>query len=164
MEFVKVGNVANIHGIKGELLIYPYTDDLFNFCNYKKFYIGNEKRCFDVIKLRVHKNMILALLDNVNTPEAASLLKTFDVFVDRIELKKLDNNSYYIEDLIGLDVIDENNKCIGILKDVIKYPANDVYEIVDKDKLYYLPAIKEVIKKVDVVNKKIYIQSMEGLI
>lgn len=164
MEFVKVGNVANIHGIKGEISIYPYTDDLSNFCSYKKFYIGSQKKCFKIIKLRPHKNIVLALLENINTPEDATLLKSFDVFVDRAELKKLDENSYYIQDLLGSNVINQDDKCIGTLKDVKKYPANDVYEIVDGNNIFYLPAIKEVIKKVDIVNKKIYIQSMDGLI
>ncbi len=164
MEFIKVGNVANIHGIKGELSIYPYTDDISNFCKYKKFYIGQNKKCFKVIKLRSHKNMVLALLDGVSTREEAYLLKTFDVYVDRLDLKKLDENSYYIEDLIGLDVIDQNDICIGTLKDVIKYPSSDVYEITTNNGNIYLPAIKEVVSKVDILNKKIYVKVMKGLI
>lgn len=164
MEFIKVGNVANIHGIKGELSIYPYTDDISNFCKYRKFYIGQNKKCFKVIKLRSHKNMVLALLDGVSTREEAYLLKTFDVYVDRLDLKKLDENSYYIEDLIGLDVIDQNDICIGTLKDVIKYPSSDVYEITTNNGNIYLPAIKEVVSKVDILNKKIYVKVMKGLI
>lgn len=164
MEFIKVGNVANIHGIKGELSIYPYTDDISNFCKYKKFYIGQNKKCFKVIKLRSHKNMVLALLDGVSTREEAYLLKTFDVYVDRLDLKKLDENSYYIEDLIGLDVIDQNDICIGTLKDVKKYPSSDVYEITTNNGNIYLPAIKEVVSKVDILNKKIYVKVMKGLI
>lgn len=164
MEFIKVGNVANIHGIKGELSIYPYTDDISNFCKYKKFYIGQNKKCFKVIKLRSHKNMVLALLDGVSTREEAYLLKTFDVYVDRLDLKKLDENSYYIEDLIGIDVIDQNDICIGTLKDVIKYPSSDVYEITTNNGNIYLPAIKEVVSKVDILNKKIYVKVMKGLI
>lgn len=164
MEFIKVGNIANIHGIKGELSIYPYTDDISNFCKYKKFYIGQDKKCFKVTKLRSHKNMVLALLDGINTREEAELVKTLDVYVNRLDLKKLDKNSYYIEDLIGLDVIDEKNVCIGTLKDVIKYPSSDVYEITTKDGDIYIPAIKEVVTSVDILNKKIYVKLMKGLI
>ena len=164
MEFIKIGNVANIHGIKGELSIYPYTDDIDNFCNYKKFFVGSEKKEYNVIRLRPHKNIILAVLDGIKRREEAELLKTKDVYISKDELKKLDKNSYYIDDLIGLTVIDNISKEeIGKIVNVIKYPSNDVYEVEFKNETFYIPAISEVVKKIDLKESRVYVELLEGL-
>ncbi len=164
MEFIKIGNIANIHGIKGELSIYPYTDDVNNFCKYKTIYIGEKKESFNINRARPHKNMILVLLDKISNPEDALKLKTMDIYIDKNDLKKLDDDSYYVEDLIGIEVIDNISKeCLGTLKDVINNPANDVYEVVLNDEIYYIPAIHQVVKRVDILNRKMYVELMEGL-
>jgi len=165
MNFVKIGNIANIHGIKGEIKVYPYTDDFDNFLKYKEIYVGENKEKYIVKSSRLNKNMVLFMLEGINTPEEAESLKTLDIFIDEKDLKKLEEGTYYVKDLIGLEVIDIlNNKSIGKITDVIKYAANDVYEVEnDKDK-FYIPAIKDVVKNVDILNKKVYVELMEGLI
>ena len=165
MNFVKIGNVANIHGIKGEIKVYPYTDDFDNFLKYKEIYVGENKEKYIVKSSRLHKNMVLFMLDGINDPDEAIKLKTYDIFIDEKELKDLDEGTYYIKDLIGLEVIDTlKNESLGKISDVIKYASNDVYEVENGKNKFYIPAIKDVVKNVDILNKKMYVELMEGLI
>lgn len=165
MNFVKIGNIANIHGIKGEIKVYPYTDDFDNFLKYKEIYVGENKEKYIVKSSRLHKDMVLFMLEGISTPEEAETLKTLDIFIDEKDLKKLEVGSYYIKDLIGLEVIDIlSNKSIGRITDVMKYAANDVYEVENGKDKFYIPAIKDVVKNVDILNKKVYVELMEGLI
>ena len=110
--------------------------------------------------------MILIILDGINDANSALKLKASDIFIDEKDLKVLDEGTYYVKDLIGLEVIDilNNNESIGKIVDVMKYAANDVYEVEKDGNRFYIPAIKNVVKNVDILNKKMYVELMEGLI
>lgn len=166
MDYILIGKIVNIHGIKGEIKIYPYTDDIFNLSKMKEFYLDNSLKLKCIIQnCRVHKNMLIVKLKGVSNPEEAIKLKNKDIYIPKESLEKLDDGSYYIFELIGLEVFDIDNNKIGILNDVQSGLANDVYEILTLDnKKIYLPAIKEVVKKVDIENKKLYVEIMKGLI
>lgn len=167
MESILIGNVANIHGIKGEIKIYPYTDDILNLTNLKSIYFDKElKEKYKIISARVHKNMLVIKLEGINDANEALELKTKDVYIPRNALKELDNNTYYIEDLLFSDIVEEESgNVIGKLTYVFNTGANDIYEVEREDKSkIYLPAISDVIKKVDIKSKKIYVKLMEGLI
>ena len=167
MESILIGNVANIHGIKGEIKIYPYTDDILNLTNLKSIYFDKElKEKYKIKRARVHKNMLVIKLEGINDANEALELKTKDVYIARNALKELDDDTYYIEDLLFSDIVEEESgNVIGKLTYVFNTGANDVYEVEREDKSkIYLPAISDVIKKVDIKSKKIYVKLMEGLI
>ena len=167
MESILIGNVANIHGIKGEIKIYPYTDDILNLTNLKSIYFDKElKEKYKIKRARVHKNMLVIKLEGISDANEALELKTKDVYIPRNALKELDDNTYYIEDLLFSDIVEEESgNVIGKLTYVFNTGANDVYEVEREDKSkIYLPAISDVIKKVDIKSKKIYVKLMEGLI
>ena len=164
MESILIGNVANIHGIKGEIKIYPYTDDILNLTNLKSIYFDKElKEKYKIKRARVHKNMLVIKLEGINDANEALELKTKDVYIPRNALKELDDNTYYIEDLLFSDIVEEESgNVIGKLTYVFNTGANDVYEVEREDKSkIYLPAISDVIKKVDIKSKKIYVKLME---
>lgn len=167
MESILIGNVANIHGIKGEIKVYPYTDDILNLTNLKSIYFDKKlKEKYKIKRARVHKNMLVIKLEGINDANEALELKTKDVYIPRSALKELDDNTYYIEDLLLSDIVEEESgNVIGKLTYVFNTGANDVYEVEREDKSkIYLPAISDVIKKVDIKSKKIYVKLMEGLI
>lgn len=167
MQSILIGNISNIHGVKGEIKIYPYTDDIDNLTNLKKIYLDEKLEVGYKIKLaRVHKQMLIVKLEGINDANIALNLKTKNVYIPRSELKDLEKDTYYIEDLLNSNVIDvETNESIGTLIYVFNTGANDVYEVERKDKSkVYLPAISQVIKKVDIENKEIFVSLMEGLI
>ena len=159
MSSVLIGQIVNVHGIKGEVKIYPYTDDIDALCKrLKNVYLDENMNKKYKVSCRIQKNMILAKLDGINTVEEAEKLRKVNVYIS--------DDSYYIKDLIGLDVVDINsNEIVGVLEYVFNTGANDIYEVKRKDNSkIYLPAIKQVVKKVDIQSRKIYVEIMEGLI
>ncbi len=167
MSSVLIGQIVNVHGIKGEVKIYPYTDDIESLSSkLKKVYLDEEMQKKYKISCRIQKNMILAKLEGINTVEDAEKLRKNNVYISEEDLDELEEDSYYIKDLIGCDIIDINsNEVIGVVEYIFNTGANDIYEVKRPDNSkVYLPAIKQVIKKVDVKARKIYVEIMEGLI
>lgn len=165
MNSILIGKIVNIHGIKGEVKIYPYTDDIENLAKTKIVYLDKNLKQKYNISCRVQKNMLLVKIKGIDTIEQAEKLRNKEVYVSRESLDELEEGSYYIEDLLGLEIVDMNDNHIGTLKYIWSTGANDVYEVETKEHgNIYLPAIKQVIKKVDIENKKIYVEIMEGLI
>lgn len=166
MDYILIGKIVNIHGIKGEVKVYPYTDDIHNLSKIKEFYLDNNgKEKYIVESARVHKNMLIVKIKDLSDPDEALRLKNKDIFIPKKNLEKLDEGTYYVFELIGLEVLDMDGNKIGTLNDVQNCSANDVYEIVTLDnKKIYLPAIKDVIKKVDIAGRKMYVEIMKGLI
>ena len=168
MSSVLIGQIVNVHGIKGEVKIYPYTDDLENLSKKLKNIFLDEnmdRECYKT-NCRIQKGMLLCKISGVDTIEQAEKLIGKYVYIDERNLDKLEDDNYYVKDLLGLDIIDINtNSLFGKLEYIYNTGANDVYEVITQDnKKVYLPAIKQVIKKVDIKNKKIYVEIMKGLI
>ena len=167
MESILIGKIANIHGIKGEVKIYPYTDDIDHLSNIKKIYMDEDlTKEYKVERCRVHKEMLVTKLSGIDDANTAELFKTKYVYIKSSDLQKLDEDTYYVKDLLGISVIDNlNDTVLGKIIYVFNSGANDVYEIEREDKTkIYLPAIHQVIKKVDIQNKKMYVEVMDGLI
>ena len=167
MQSVLIGQIVNVHGIKGEVKVYPYTDDVDNLAKkLKRIYLDEQmSKSYDVT-CRIQKGMILAKISTIDSVEKAEMLRNKYIYISEEDLDTLEEDSYYVKDLIGLDVIDiRNDNLIGRLDYIFNPGANDVYEIATTDnKKVYLPAIKQVIKKVDIKARKIYVELMEGLI
>ena len=165
MESILIGKIVNTHGIKGEIKIYPYTDNLDNVSNLKEVFFDKDLKIKHKIKSsKIIKNMIIFKLENINTVEEAQKLKNTDLYIQKEDISDIED-TYYIEDLIGMEVIDENEKNLGSITYVFNTGANDVYEVNDENnKKIYLPAIKDVVKNVDIKNKKMYVKMMEGLL
>ena len=167
MQSVLIGQIVNVHGIKGEVKVYPYTDDVDNLAKkLKRIYLDEQmSKSYDVT-CRIQKGMILAKISTIDSVEKAEMLRNKYIYISEEDLDTLEEDSYYVKDLIGLDVIDiRNDNLIGRLDYIFNTGANDVYEIATTDnKKVYLPAIEQVIKKVDIKARKIYVELMEGLI
>lgn len=165
MNSILIGKIVNIHGIKGEIKIYPYTDDIENLSKLKEIYLDEKLEKKYIIKSsKIQKNMLILKLASIDSVEKAEKLRNMNLYIPKLEVKEED--TYYIEDLISLEVIDiKNNVSIGKITYVFNNGANDVYEILTNDgKKVYFPAIKQVVKQVDIKNNKIYVEVMKGLI
>lgn len=167
MRFLKIGQIVNVHGIKGEVKVYPYTDDIVNLSKKKYVYLDESIESKININLcRIQKNMLLVKFEKIDTVEEAEKLRNKYIYVLKEELDSLEEDNYYVDDLISMQVVDiKNNKAIGTITYVFNTGANDIYEVLLEDgKKAYLPAIKQVVKKVDVDEKKMYVELMKGLI
>lgn len=164
MESILIGKIVNTHGIKGEVKVYPYTDDIDNLSKIKEVYFDEKLNDKHKVKsCKIQKNMLIIKLEGINIVEEAAKLKDTNLYIIKEDISDIED-TYYVEDLIGMDVIDEKEQVIGTITYVFNTGANDVYEIKTLDnKDIYIPAIKDVVKKVDVKNKKMYIEMMEGL-
>lgn len=151
----EVGKIVNTFGIKGEIKIFPYVD---YFLNLKNFYIDNTK--FEIEKIRNQKNVVVAKIKGIDDINEVEKLKGKSVYIYDEDLPDLPNGTFYIKDLIGLDVITDDGKQLGKIRDVFNTGANDIYDV---DGIL-IPVIDEVVKKVDIENHKVIVHLIDGLI
>lgn len=166
VEYFEIGLISNTHGLKGELKVRPYTENAKRFEKVRKVLIKKAKDNFEeyeVQSVRYQKDIVLLKLKGIDDIEVAEKLKTQSLFIPREDAKELDENEFFIADLIGCDIY-ENKERIGELVDIFTAGAADVYvikRIGKKDLL--LPALESIIKSVDVENKKIDVEIPRGL-
>ena len=166
-EFLEIGQIVNTFGIKGMVKIKPFTDDINRFDDLEKIYIekNKTKKEYKIEEVKYHKGMVLMKLKGVNTPEEAELLRNYYLKVKREDEPELEEGTYYIVDLIGLDVYSDEDELLGKVDYIYNTGSSDIYVVKnDEGKEILLPAIKDVLKQVDLENKKIIVHIIEGLI
>ncbi len=158
--FLEAGKIVNTHGIRGEVKILPWCDSPEFLCGFDRLYINETP--FRVLSSYVHKNCLIAQLEGVSAVGAAMALKNSVVCIAREDVK-LEEGEYFIADAIGLPVYDEESgEQIGILKDVLEYPASKIFVVSDGTERL-IPAVPEFVKKVDTENGAIYVRLIEGM-
>lgn len=166
-EILQVGVVSSTHGVRGEVKVFPTTDDVKRFKRLKEVILdtGKEQLTLEIEGVKFFKQFAILKfkgIDNINDVEK---YKGKSLFVTRENAVKLKKDEYFIADLIGLKVFDEEEKEIGELKDVIETGANDVYVITMSDgKELLLPAIKQCVLDVDVEGGTMKVHILEGLL
>lgn len=162
--YLEIGKIVSTHGLNGELKIYPWCDPLSFICNFKNIYLDQfgEKK-LEVLKCRIQKNVGVIKFKNIKTIEEASKYLGKIIYINRNDAR-LDKNEFFIQDIIGLNVFDfDTNKFYGKVNDIFKTGANDVYEIIDNNKKYLLPAIKEVIIETNIEDNILRIRPLKGI-
>lgn len=152
---IKIGKIVNTFGIKGELKVYPYVDYIDEL---SKIYINNKE--YTLSKSRNQKNVVIIKIKGLDDINLVEDFKNKEIEIDRADLPELKEGEYYIEDLIGLDVYTDDGKLLGKLDDIFNTGANDIYQVNN----ILLPAIPDVIKKIDIENQKIIVHIIKGLI
>ena len=163
----QVGAIASVHGIKGEVKVFPTTDEPEKFKKLKKVVLKTEKeeREMHLKSARFFKNMVIVKFAEIESPEEAQKYRGATLWIAREQAVPLEKNEYYQADLIGLSVVTEDGKELGTLTDVLETGANDVYEITLQDKRRVLfPAIRDCIKDVDLETGRVTVHVMEGLL
>ena len=166
-KYLELGQIVNTFGIKGQVKVMPFTDDIKKFDKLKEIYIEkkHELKLFQIEKVNYSKNMVILKLKGIETPEEAESLRNSYLKIDRKDAKKLPEGTYYIADLIGLDVYTDENELLGKVDYIYNTGSNDIYVVKDEQgKEILLPAIKDVLKQVDLENGKIIVHIIEGLI
>ena len=161
-----IGVVTTAHGIKGELKVFPMTDDAKRYKKLKDVIVKTKHKTetLKVQGVKFFKQFVILKLEGIDDMDTAYLYKNAELLVTRDNAVKCDDDEYFIADLIGIKVYDEHENFIGEVTDVIQTGANDVYEIKrEDDSLVYIPAIKECILNVDIPEGLMTIHVMEGL-
>ena len=166
---LKVGKIVNTHSLKGEVKVISSTD-----FEEQRFEKGTElliTRGNQVVKevtvesYRTHKNNLLVKFVGIDSIEEAEKLKNLQIKIDSDNIGELEENEFYFHEIIGCEVFDENGKSLCEISEILTPGANDVWVIKSQNgKEILIPYIEDVVKKIDVENKKIDIEVMEGLI
>lgn len=166
-DLLQVGIITSTHGVRGEVKVYPTTDDPRRFRRLKEVVLdtGRKKINLEIEGVKFFKQFVILKfkgLDNINDIEK---YRQKSLYVTRKNAVRLQRDEYFIADLIGLKVQDEDGTELGTVKDVIETSANDVYEVEMADgRSLLLPAIKQCILNVDVENGMMQVHVLEGLL
>ncbi len=166
-DLLQVGAITSTHGIRGEVKVFPTTDDVNRFKKLKEVVLdtGKEQLTLQIEGVKFFKQFVILKfkgIDNINDIEK---YKGKSLFVTRENAVKLKKDEYFIADMIGSTVEDEEGKVLGTLLDVMQTGANDVYIVEDENgKELLFPAIKQCVLKVDIEEKKILVHVMPGLL
>lgn len=158
-DFLEAGQIVNTHGIQGEVKIIPWADSPEFLCAFQTLYLGGKP--FRVTSARVHKGCVIAKLEGIEDVESAMKLREQVVSIRRADAK-LPKGRFFLADLIGLDVIDRENKRLGTLKEVLSPSRQRVY-VVQGDREILIPAVPEFILETNVEGGYIRVQLIEGM-
>ena len=164
-EFLEIGQIVNTFGIKGMVKVKPFTDDIKRFDDLKKVYVENNKtkKQYEIEEVKYHKGMVL--MKGIDKVEEAELLRNSYLKINREDEPELDDGTYYIVDLIGLNVYSDEGCLLGKIDDIFNNGSCDIYAVKDElGKQLLLPAISDVIKEINLEQKKIIVHILKGLI
>ena len=158
-EYVEAGRIVNTHGVNGEVKIEVWLDSPEYFRSFKRLYLnGAEKR---ILSSRVHKSFVIARLDGVEDLNAAMTLKGKTVEILRADAH-LKEGEFFVQDILGFRVVDEQGTEIGILADAVETPASMIY-VVKGEKEHLIPAVREFILGIDARREEIRVHLIEGM-
>ena len=166
-ELFRVGVISNTHGIRGEVKVYPTTDNVRRFDDLKEVILdtGKEQLNLHVTSVKYFKNMVILKFKEFDNINDIIPYKGMDLLVTRENAIPLEDGEYYIADIIGSKVITDEDKILWTLTDVLQTGANDVYVVKTKDgKEVLLPSIEECILDRDIENKIVKVHVMKGLL
>lgn len=155
-DFLTVGKIISAHGIKGEVKIFPLTDDINRFYLLKKVYIEENNSIFPltISNIRTHKNIILATFNEIKSRNEVEKYKDAFLKIDRKDAITLKKDQYFLSDLIGIMVYSPEKILIGNIKDILQTGPTDVYIIETNNKDILVPALKDIFLEID-IHKKI---------
>lgn len=171
-DLLQVGVISSMHGVHGEVKVFPTTSDIKRFKKLKEVYLDTKDKMneSDMIKLtltgvKFFKQFAIVKFEGYDNPNDIEKYKGKPIYVTRENAIKLDKDEYFIADLIGVNVYNESDIEIGTVTDVIETGANDVYVIKCTDgRELLLPAIKQCILNVDIIDKKMKVHVLDGLL
>lgn len=165
--YLEIGQIVNTFGIKGQVKVNPFTEDIKKFDKLTEIYVEKKKelQLFQIENVNYNKHTVILKLKGIDTIEQAEEYRNCYIKIDREKEEKLPEGVYYIVDLLGLDVYTDEGKLLGKVDDIYNTGSNDIYVVKDElGKQILLPGIEEVLKQVDLENKKIIVHIINGLI
>ena len=165
--YMAVGHIVGVHALRGEIKLEPYTDFPERFVPGERFWMGEELAKMELVSVRSHKNVLLLRFVGIEDRSAAERLRGQWLFIEETEAVSLEEGSYWIHDLLGMQVTDTSGNLLGRVVEVLATGANDVYVVRPADserQELLLPAIPEVILAVDLATRTMRVQLLDGLV
>lgn len=167
VQYFRIGVITSPHGIRGEVKVYPTTEDMHRFEDLEQVWVVQKGRTTEMKIDAVHyfKNMVILKLEGVADRNQAELLRQADLMIPREMALPLADGEYYIADLLGLQVNADDGTVLGELTDVMQTKANDIYEVTMRDgKKLLIPVIPDCILEVNTEEGFITVHLMKGLL
>lgn len=167
VKYLEVGKIVNTFGIRGEVKLVPFTDDIKRFNKLKNVYIEKKKELesHKIENVKYTNNMVIIKIEGIDSIEAAEKYKNCIMKIDRKDAIKLPKDTFFIADLIGLPVYTDEGNLLGKVDDIYNTGSSDIYVVKDElGKQILLPAIKDVLKDIDLENEKITVHIIKGLL
>ncbi len=164
MDYTIVGQIINTHGIKGTVKVFPLTSYVNRFKNLKRVYLGERKTELTVSSVSIKGKVVLVTFqeyDNIN--EVSGFVKDY-LYVSDEDRITLPEDHYFIHELIGCSVADENGMILGEITDVLQGFSNDVYVVQRENHTFMIPSVKEFIRAVNIPDRKVTVHLIEGMI
>ena len=163
MEKIIIGKIVNAVGLKGEVKVYCYTDRNERFEELERVYV--EDTPYPIANVRYQANVAILRLEGIDDRNQAEAQKGKNVSILESDLERLPEDTYYVRDLLGIAVADEEGRVLGSLSDVVQSSAQDLYEIkLESGKKILLPAVREFVLSVDMENRTMNVKLPEGLL
>ncbi len=166
MDFFEIGKIVKPHGLGGCMKVILYLESNTILESLKEVYVGLEKQETNLKKIKnikINKKHFLLELEGVENIVAARALVGCQVSVSSEKLEKLSGDEYYWRDIIGLEVVTEDGEIIGRVESILPTGSNDVYVCTGAEKEILLPAIADVVRKIDIKNGRMVVRLLEGL-
>lgn len=166
-DMLRIGVIANTHGIKGEVKVFPTTDDVNRYKQLKEVILdtGKEHKKLEIENIRFFKQMVIVKFKGIDTINDIEKYKGKDILVTREQAIPLEEDEYFIYDIIGATVVTEEGKEIGTLEEVLQTGANDVFVVTSLEgKELLFPVIQDCVREINIEEKKVTIHVMKGLL
>lgn len=166
LEYISIGQIVNTYGVKGELKVYPLTDDIRRFDKVKIVYIEENQGLYkyEIQHIKYLNNIVIVKFKNVEDIESAEKFRNKYIKVHRNDAVKLPEDSFFVCDIIGADVFNLDGELLGKVYDVIQTGSNDVFVVKTEDKEILIPALKTIFKEIDIIKGRMVVELPEGLI
>ena len=165
-DYFRIGVITTTHGIRGEVKVFPTTDDPGRFEELETCFLLDKGgyRPLTVNGCKYFKNLVILSFKEIGSIEEAALLRQKELYIDRAHAIPLEEGEYYLADIIGSQVFDEEGNLLGILEDYLETAAQDVYRIRrENGKEFLVPAVEPFIREVNVEDKKMVIRLIPGM-
>lgn len=166
-QLMEIGQIVNTYGIKGFVKVMPFTDNINRFEDLKSVYLQTKKglETFEIEEVKYSKNMVLLKFKGIDDINIAENYRNCYLKIDRKDAVELPEDTYFIVDLLDMEVETEEGQILGKIIDVYPTGSNDIYVVKNEEgKQILLPAISQVVKTVDIQNKKMIVHLLNGLI
>jgi 16S rRNA processing protein RimM len=167
MDLIAIGRISRPIGTRGEVNILPLTQDKQRFKNLPDVWIGFDAANAElkkILNVRINTKQVVFCFDGIETVEEAEKIKDSFLFVAKEDAVKLRDGSYFIDDIIGCEVVTEEQTTVGKITDLLSLPMNDLWVVKKDAKEILIPAVKAIIRQVDIENKRITIRALDGLV
>ena len=163
MEKIKIGKIVNTVGLKGEVKVYNYSDSIEIYETIESIYV--EDRLTVIENVRAQKNMVILKLEGADDRNAAEALRGKELYITDDDLPELPEGQYYVRDLIGMSVAEEDGNLLGHVTDVLQNTAQDIFEVESENgKKLLIPKVEQFVLKIDAEKREITVRLIEGML